>query len=336
MQITKIRRLSGFTLVELLVVIAIIAILIALLLPAVQSAREAARRTQCTNHLKQLGISLLNFENQSNKFPIGNMGWFMPDGSGPTQKWMGHTAFVQLLPFLEQVALGDNLDLTDGLRWGEGSNAALHDKNVPVYSCPSDDTAGRKLHFFWGSHYFARSNYVMCFGSDTFSPDPRQVQDGACRNKNTCDHDTDGAFREGFARKHSSFMDGTAYTVVMSELIAGRCDKFDACNEFDLRGCWAEGFMGPSAYTHRLTPNSSAPDDFGWCPTGYADHPHHPCVSPTGPTDSYWFVAARSWHPGGVNAVYADGHVDFHSDSIDWLLWMALSTIAGGEVTTQP
>ena len=119
---------------------------------------------------------------------------------------------------------------------------------------------------------------------------------------------------------------------MMSELIAGRVDDGpDVAKLFDNRGCWAESFMGPSAYTHRLTPNSSAPDDFGWCPDGYADDPDQPCIKPTGPSISYWFVAARSFHPGGVNAVYADGHVSFHSDSIDIFLWQALSTIAGGE-----
>ena len=89
------------------------------------------------------------------------------------------------------------------------------------------------------------------------------------------------------------------------------------------------------AYTHHLTPNSSAPDDFTYCPnpTGY-DEPMIPCVRTFGLNISVAYVAARSFHPGGVNAVYADGHVSFHSDSIDLHLWQALSTIAGGEVAS--
>jgi len=315
----------GFTLVELLVVIAIIAILIALLLPAVQAAREAARRSQCTNHLKQLGIALHNFELHKGEFPTGNMGW---EGGA----WLGHTAFQQLLPYIEQGQIEDQVDYD--LFMGGGAWAQVADIEIATYQCPSDDTKGRKLWFYWGSSRFARSNYAMCFGSDTYSPDSRAVQDSTCQTKGMCNHNTDGAFRSDGARKHSSFLDGTAYTVMISELIAGRVDDGpNIAAQFDLRGCWAEPFMGPSAYTHRLTPNSSAPDEVGWCPGGYADDPNLPCIQPTGPSISYWYVGARSWHPGGVNAVYADGHVEFHSDSIDFFLWQALSTFASGEIT---
>jgi len=309
------------------VVIAIIAILIALLLPAVQAAREAARRIQCTNHLKQLGIALHNFENHKSEFPIGNMGW---EGGA----WLGHTGFQLLLPFIEQTQVDELVDydrLIGGGAWGQ-----VADVQIPVYQCPSDDTKGRALWFYWHTWpngQFARSNYVMCFGSDSYSPDTRSVQDAVCQTSGACDHSTDGAFCSDEARKHSSFEDGTAHTVMMSELIAGRVDRGPNVAElFDLRGCWAEPFMGPSAYTHRLTPNSSAPDDFGWCPQGYADDPDQPCIPPTGSGSSDWFVGARSFHPGGVNAVYADGHVEFHSDSIDFFLWQALSTLASGEI----
>ena len=89
------RLTPGFTLVELLVVITIIGILIALLLPAVQAAREAARRTQCTNNLKQLGLAILNFENTHRELPVGCFGKRRPNGP-----WLGHTAFIQLLPFI--------------------------------------------------------------------------------------------------------------------------------------------------------------------------------------------------------------------------------------------
>ena len=327
---------SGFTLVELLVVIAIIAILIALLLPAVQAAREAARRIQCTNNQRQLGIALHHFENQKGEFPIGNMGWFTPNGE-PATNWLGHNAFVQLLPFIEQENVHQFIDYDFSMQTGANPSGVIVDEQIPIYQCPSDDTRGRAVFYYWtGSLYFARSNYAMCFGSETLSPDTvHAFQDTACRNKTTCDHNTDGAFREGDARKTSSFLDGMAHTIMMSELIAGRVD--DGPNigtQFDLRGCWAESFMGPSAYTHRLTPNSSAPDDFGWCPAGYAADPHQPCVPPTGPSSNYWFVGARSFHFGGVNAVYADGHVSFHTDSIDFFLWQSLSTISTGEMVS--
>ena len=323
------RNIGGFTLVELLVVVAIIGILVALLLPAVQAAREAARRIQCANNLKQLGIALANFETTKGEYPIGNWGW---EGN----HWLGHTGFQQLFPFIEQSAMHEEVDYD--LFFGGGAWGQTADKQVPVYQCPSDNTAGRAMFFFWHDArygtdvYFSRSNYAMCFGSKTLSPDlAHSFQNQVCRTPGRCNHNTDGAFREGEGRKVRDFTDGTSNTVMISELIAGRCDEFSKCHEIDLRGLWAEPFMGPSAYTHRLTPNSSAPDDFGWCPDGYGDHPFMPCIRPTGPHVGHWFVAARSFHTGGVNVVYADGHVSFHSDSIDLFLWQALSTFNSGD-----
>ena len=323
----------GFTLVELLVVIAIIAILVALLLPAVQAAREAARRIQCTNNLKQVGIALHNFHDNRSKFPIGNMGWFKSNGQ-PASQWLGHTAFVQLLPFLERASTEDLLNYD--IRWshdprsGESAhNTHVHNKQIPVYQCASDNTKGRSLWFYWGppSFRFSRSNYVVCYGTSTLHPnDTRQYQSGACRTKDACNHDTDGAFREGQARKLRSLVDGTAQTILVSEVIAGRDD--DDSDQFDLRGLWAQVLMG-AVYMHRNTPNSTVGDALpnGHCSTLY---PKLPCT-PESRGEWSWNATARSWHPGGVNAVYADGHVSFHSDSIDLLLWQALSTIAGGE-----
>ena len=323
----------GFTLVELLVVIAIIAILVALLLPAVQAAREAARRIQCTNHLKQVGIALHNFHDNRSKFPIGNMGWFKANGQ-PASQWLGHTAFVQLLPFLEQVNIEDMLDYD--LRWshdprsGEtGHNTHVHNKQIPIFQCVSDDTKGRSLWYYWGppSFRFARSNYVLCFGTDTLHPkDTRQYQSSDCRTKDACNHNTDGAFREGWAREMHSFFDGTAQTIMVSEVIAGRED--DNPDEFDTRGIWAQPLMG-AVYMHRNTPNSSVGDGL---PDGHCSglHPELPCA-PESRGEAFWNAAARSWHPGGVNAVYADGHVSFHSDSIDLSVWQSLATLAGGE-----
>ena len=135
----------------------------------------------------------------------------------------------------------------------------------------------------------------------------------------------------------SSFVDGTANTAIMSELIAGKCDVLDPsinCSPWDLRGVWFQPFMGSHAYTHRLTPNSSERDDFIYCPNpGGYDHPDIPChrTNDGNSVNQLTYVAARSYHPGGVNTVYGDGHVVFHSDSIDLAVWRSLSTIATGE-----
>jgi prepilin-type N-terminal cleavage/methylation domain-containing protein/prepilin-type processing-associated H-X9-DG protein len=311
------RPLHGFTLVELLVVIAIIGVLVALLLPAIQAAREAARRASCVNNMKQVGLAMLNFESSEGELPVGSMGW-------KDDNWLGHTAWQQLLPFLEQGVLDDQVDYSS--LWHQ-----ISDAQISIYQCPSDDTAGRALHFYWTrAVYFSRSNYVTCWGSTTQHPfETLTFQDPACQTPGACNHNTDGAFRDSKARELREFVDGTSQTVLISELIAGRLDQDSS--SFDLRGAWAEPFMGPGSYTHLNTPNSSAPDSFGWCPSYNPEPAAMPCQVANGSATQ---VAARSRHPGGVNATHVDGHVSFYIDEIDSVAWQVVSTIAGSEVVS--
>lgn len=316
----------GFTLVELLVVITIIGILISLLLPAVQAAREAARRMQCSNNLKQLGLALLNHESQTGQFPAGLT------GRNKAGLWIDQPALVRVLPFLEASNVFDQLDLEKSM--GETPNVLLAATQIASFQCPSDNTAGRALKYMLSSPpiLFSRSNYALCWGRlyvwRPGQPNPWDVGPGQT------DLENGGPFRYDLGRSIGDFKDGTSHTVVASELRAGRDDELTgqtAAGGADYRGFWISG-VGGSGYLHIDTPNSSVPTadclrdymcgDPGTWPA--------PCVG------GCWYdnlrVAARSYHSGGVNAAFADGHVDFFGDTTSLAVWQALATIAGDDL----
>ncbi len=326
------RPLHGFTLVELLVVIAIIGILIALLLPAVQAAREAARRLQCTNNLKQIGVALLISENSKGEFPSGFVGW--EDYSTV----LGHTTFAQILPFIEQGAVSDMFDFDE--RWVHSANLAQAGISQPAFACPSDNALGRVLNHgaYYGQIWLqSRSNYVVCWGPDRLWPTTAGMPWGNSRELDkTAHYENHGAFRYAIGRKMRDFLDGTSSTVMLSEQLADRDDESTSSDEhMGIRGVWVMPTIG-SCYLHHLTPNSSAPDELRerYCTPEIAQVA--PCVvgdaAAAGDADNMNRCTARSHHPGGVNVAFADGHVEFYSDSVDLDLWQALSTIDGGEV----
>ena len=320
------RRTNGFTLVELLVVIAIIGILVAMLLPAVQAAREAARRIQCTNHLKQLGLALLNYHDAHQMLPLGQYGHNnLPPGPAGNP---GHSALAMILPFHEQVGIFDNYDFSVG--HNHANNSPVTRVEIPVYQCPSDDSRGRR------AGAFSRSNVAVCFGSDTVA-----TSAGGALYALPIDLTTDGAFQVGGGphtesiRTLAHLKDGTSNTALASEVLSGKVDVFPPSKIWDSRGLWAGGGMGASGYSHRNTPNSSV-GDAGWANFGQdvacTEGPDMPCDNTHGTQHDEFHAAARSRHSGGVNAVFADGHVIFASNTIDLVIWQRLASIADGQM----
>ena len=325
------KRQVGFTLVELLVVIAIIGILIAMLLPAVQAAREAARRMQCSNNLKQLGVAIANYESTYNVLTLGQVG-SSPHGHAPY-----HTALILLLPFVEE---SDAYDLWRfDTRSVDSPNDLAASMQISAYLCPSDGAKGRrmgpKLNPTW-----ARSNLVVCFGSQMHSKNAAGQYNLNNIVPSGGDTDTDGAFRIDRSRRMSDLTDGTSQTVIGSEVIAGLDDIREGAGTsdavWDTRGTYAWWMMGSFCYTHFNTPNSSAGDSTWYNPGQDVECVHAPanglpCSSGGGVLTDRFQAAARSRHPGGVNTVFGDGHVTFIRDDIDRIIWQRLGNIADGQ-----
>jgi prepilin-type N-terminal cleavage/methylation domain-containing protein/prepilin-type processing-associated H-X9-DG protein len=322
----------GFTLVELLVVIAIIGVLVALLLPAVQAAREAARRSQCANNLKQSALAMHNYHDTYNK---------LPGGVGAFGCCWG-TWQVRVLPFLENSNLSNiyrNSDGNDatGPRYAGAVNLPVVRTRVKVWHCPSDQASSP-------SNQVTSNNYGVNYGNTSFyqrdlphgSSTPTVRFLGApfsAYEKSTTGSD-DGPVNAAQAATWiptygrpigmNEILDGTSNTLMMAEVIQGK----------GLDGRGFSWWGGASGFVTFLAPNSSEPDVItgAWCLSNQNTNP--PCTL-TSTTSRPRMMGARSLHAGrGVQVSFCDGHVAYVPKTINYNIWQGLGTSQGSESVT--
>lgn len=304
----------GFTLIELLVVIAVIAILIALLLPAVQQAREAARRTQCKNNLKQLGIAVHNYHDVHSCLPIADV-----DGTS-----RAISAHARLLPYIDQRPLFQLVDFT--VPYNHPRNAAARMTEVQVFRCPSDPTTlpasvGGRNNYYWN----AGNGIVMYASGSNGQPAPNgiiyhntryrfaDVTDGLSNSACLAEKLTgDGSNGISTART-DTFRPGT-YPNNAAEATS-QCEAVDVSDltrqgYSNVGGPWLQQYHSTNQYNHVLQPNGRS------------------CMFPPGRIAT----TASSDHAGGVHVLLCDGSVRFVSETIDLPLWRGLGSVNGGEV----
>jgi prepilin-type N-terminal cleavage/methylation domain-containing protein/prepilin-type processing-associated H-X9-DG protein len=347
------RAKRGFTLIELLVVIAIIAILIALLLPAVQQAREAARRTQCRNNLKQLGLAIHNYHDNFNMFPRMTQG--PVQGSARGDDWRNYSAHAMILPYIDQAplynlvaqAINENRCASGG---GTPSSAdgtapfSLSTRKIPAFLCPSDSPPGDRVDW---------NNYAVSSGANKGWP-----------GNNDEAIDQNGIFNRYVTVRMADITDGTSNVLAFSELVTsdqgardgsqadlararegngvagGNADpdaypaitkaNVDAwgvaaaalttINGNRVGSQWYRGIVGVTSFTTLLTPNAKTPNVTFHC-AGCG-------------LDQRGLFAARSKHVGGVHALMCDGSVKFVGENIDWDTWNRVGSRYDGATVT--
>lgn len=329
----------GFTLVELLVVIAIIGVLVALLLPAVQAAREAARRTQCTNNMKQLALALHNYHDVHKRFPpsgilAGDSAQPVPPASNPSAVPYHHTWMLMILPFVEQGPLYDATNLMLPI-WQQQSIVSTQ---VQSFLCPSS-----QLLELSETRNMAYTNYAVTEGYhwwETAMVGPGWEGD-ILRLRGTVD--INGLFATPRSRRMADVTDGTSNTIAMAEVSSNGfkwgpirtggtgVPRANSPGERVFRSAFVwTGVNGVCCETGRFTnPDGSGPSAAArWFPGG-SPHPFSPTyLSAWGP-NAEW-PGASSLHPGGLIVGLADGSARFVSATIQYRTWVLLNAHADG------
>jgi prepilin-type N-terminal cleavage/methylation domain-containing protein/prepilin-type processing-associated H-X9-DG protein len=325
----KVRR-DGMTLIEILVVVAIISVLIALLLPAVQSAREAARRAQCVNNLKQVGLALANYESTHSSFPLSNA--LSGVGQGPAIVENGWSALARIAPYLEQTNVYNLVNFN--IKYSNIQNSTVIGLKIAAFNCPTekDPTPANPV--------YGISNYAVNVGDwyvwGGYAPGSVNATP-AMRNR--------GVFGINYSLAVSNFTDGTSNTITMSE---GQNKKFTyRCGTNS--GSWPMTPVAPSRDTLLIIAKSSCtkikdPGHSRWANgncyyggltfglTPNTDSPNLVTQDENDGSPTFAILTAGSYHPGGVNSLFADGSVKFMKNTVGLETWRALGTPNGGEV----
>lgn len=326
---------TAFTLVELLVVIAIIGVLVGLLLPAVQAAREAARRMQCTNHLKQIALACHNYQSAFRSFPPSAIVNLNTTSTGNNGSWGVHG---RILPFLEQGNVYDMVDLS--LAWdGQSSIDGLQ---IPIYACPSDPGSGEVRTFSDGRPSLYPTSYGFNFGR-WFVFDPATRKGG------------DGMFYPNGRLSFRDCRDGSSQTLLTAEVKAwtpyqrngGPASTDMPHRQSDAEAMvasgaqfkntghteWPDGRVHHTGFTVTLAPNSDVHFE--------RDGQHYDQMdfnswqegkNGIAGNATYAMITSRSHHVGLVNVAKVDGSVSTISESIDLAIWHAMGTRNEGEV----
>ncbi len=357
------RRASGFTLIELLVVIAIIAILIALLLPAVQQAREAARRTQCKNNLKQLGLAIHNYHDVYNSAPIGCTIQDLTV-NGINNTYRRFSAHLALLPYVEQANvyeasnsfLAQPANSGGGVPWNNSLPCVT--AKLPYLLCPSDSEStidGVK----------AKTNYMFSHGDNAWDQNPAWAGNNG--------NGIRGFFKSiqangsgGKPRNFRDVLDGLSNTIAMGERITGKASALTIKNGAMTTAVANGGRDNPALCRASVGQNglyTTIGDANGSLLAGQRAFDGAPpfttvntIIAPNGPSckngndnqhDRDGIFTMTSQHTGGVQVLLCDGSVRFISDSIDtgnlaalgpksgpspYGIWGALGSVDGGEV----